>query len=144
MNFLFRIFAIATFSITLVGCATIKNSIDTSARPGDTAIAVVVGRVQVSHNGMELRKGATMIHVSPFVDAANVAKNPYVAGEFAIKVPLDRGGHFAVNLPPGKYYIVEFVFPHTTPRLPGFRTYMPILGNTVYRSSVLTFDVEPG
>ncbi|MBD8526384.1 hypothetical protein [Pseudomarimonas arenosa] len=151
MNHLTIRFLVSVASLALGGCATLTSGIEDGARPGGET-AVVVGRFQVSRNDVELPASTAIasvaptvfMHVSRFVDAAEVSKNPLAPGDFAVSASVGADGYFAVSLPPDRYYIVEFAFTNVLPGTVGYRSYMPILGGRVREPVILTFEAQSG
>lgn len=83
-------------------------------------------------------------HIGRYISDEDIIKNKWKAGEYAFPVTYDKDGYFAVVLPPGKYYFVEFDYVGVLPDIDNFgvRTYMPISGD-VYNPCLLTFDAIP-
>lgn len=136
----------------LAACASTLKPPDAAAVP-DGQRSLVVGRAIVLHNGStvaatdaraSLLAPGIIIHLSPLVDENKIERNAFVAGKWATRAYVAEDGYFAAELPPGKYYVVEYQYRKQVDGVTGFRTYMPLLGSTVYQPYLVTFEVVPG
>jgi hypothetical protein len=114
--------------------------------------SVIFGKVEVTINDLPtgyngdslLDPKFILMHISRYISDETINKNPWKAGEYFFKVNYDQAGYFAVVVPPGKYYFVEFDYCGIIPGMPmiGARTYMPIKG-VVKNPYLMIFDVPP-
>jgi hypothetical protein len=139
--------------IGLTGCATPAGKVSNDFTPNDRE-GVVYGRMELDINGETLppdyHQGFVntnvVVHVSRYQGDDQLNSNSWKPGEFAFRAHVSQDGRFAAKLPVGTYYCVEFAYagvPVGRARLAGWRTYAPILGETLVRPSVITFEVLP-
>jgi hypothetical protein len=110
--------------------------------------SIIFGKVDFVHNGLTIGfKGKSRLthHISRFNSYEELNRSPLKAGEYAFVITSDNDdGYFAYVLPPGKYYFVEFVYSGDLPPFfTGIRTYHSIMGWTMIKPFVITFDVPP-
>jgi hypothetical protein len=120
------------FTLLVASCATVKSSIDPGATPNATT-AVIFGRSEFVLDGEVAEGNSTiMSHLSRFTGVAQINRNKYVPGDFAFPAHTRDRGWFAINVPPGKYYFVEYAYQgfgiglYLLPNLFGTRSYMEI------------------
>lgn len=135
------------FVSVLSSCASLLKNIDSNVAP-DGNVSVVVGRLLITHDdGSPLQpkpsRGYIIYHISPYTGIENLNTNPIAPGEFAVKAKLNEDGYFAIPLPAGKYYVVEYLFGYQF-KLYGFR---PFKGSRHFKDQkrwITTFDVIRG
>jgi hypothetical protein len=87
-----------------------------------------------------------IVHISRYVADQKIDQNPYSAGEIGLRVTSDQQGHFAFSVPPGRYYVVEFVYSGVVPgvKLTGFRSYQDTrFARAPVPKLLFVFDVLP-
>jgi hypothetical protein len=134
----------------LSGCATELPAPNPGFELNDQK-SVVFGRAQFILNGhllalddaTEKYQAQIITHVGSFAGLQALERNPWSPGKWAFRAITNKGGYFAITLPPGRYYIVEFSYLKLGP-LVGLRTYMPILDIKPIKPFVTTFTVVPG
>lgn len=95
--------------------------------------SIVFGRATFYHNdkltpydgSIALISDGVILHMTRYVSDHETNQNRHSAGEIGLRVTYDHQGHFAFTIPPGRYYIFEFVYSGVIPdvNLMGFRSY---------------------
>jgi hypothetical protein len=147
INALIRLTAALLLAHVLSGCASLVRMPDQGTAP-DLQRGYVYGRSQYFYNGIpaprDQRGGFLaahiMSHVSPFTDTSHLNRHPGRAGKYAFSANASDDGYFVVELPPGKYYVVEFGYVGFPSGFQGMRTYY----KEIQQPSVITFEVLAG
>jgi hypothetical protein len=95
--------------------------------------SVVFGRATLYHNdkltpydgSIAFISNGVILHISRYISDQETNQNRHSAGEIGLRVTYDQQGHFAFTIPPGRYYVFEFVYSGVIPdlNLMGFRSY---------------------
>jgi hypothetical protein len=139
-----------------VGCTTPIVPLPAANVDPDGHTSVVVGRIQISHNGARLPPGHMFykflnspakidVRFSIYNGIQSLAplRSEY-GGEWSITVPWEEGGSYAVTLPPGTYYIYQLGY-HGFFRYPYYvQTYAKAKRDPPNDSYVFKFNVLPG
>jgi len=132
-------------ALSASSCATsLKPSVHSTDVNSNTS--VIFGRSELVFDGLPIdyKNHFIVHHISPYISDEKISQNPFKAGEYAFRAEGDDQGYFAVALPPGRYYFVEFIYIDVIPGLSGMagaRTYMGLRGTRVRKPYVITFDV---
>jgi len=123
----------------------------------DANKGIVFGRLAVDRNGervvtdihRNLLKPTVTLHVSPFEGVDKLNTNAWAPGKWTVDASLLEGGDFAIVLPAGSYYIVEFdyldMYPSPAGGLLAARSYVSEGAMWTTRvKSIFRFDVRPG
>ncbi|RZL00717.1 MAG: hypothetical protein EOP36_14605 [Rubrivivax sp.] len=147
-----HIAANTALALILAGCASPAPPVNQSASPDGTQ-SIVFGRSDFIHNGMSVIRNdqdalisASVVNlVKPYTDADSLNQNAYSAsGSFAIKAFSHEKGYFSTQLPPGKYYFMEFGYIKMIDGFTGMRTYMHLVNSSIKVPFITTFEVLPG
>jgi hypothetical protein len=142
--------------LVMAGCATRAPTLASTAAL-DSSQGIVFGRLAVERDGervvtdkyRNLLKPTVSFHLSPFEGVDKLNNNTWAPGKWHVESSLLEGGNFAIVLPAGRYYLVEFqyldIYPGPSGQMLGVRSYVSDGGLwTTLTRSLFTFEVHPG
>jgi hypothetical protein len=150
-----RSLAIATVSL-LAACAPSAPLLKATTHL-DASKGIVFGRLPVERDGQpvvtdihrNLLKPSVLLNLSPYVGPEKLNTNAWAPGKWSVEASLLDGANFAIVLPAGRYYVVEFdyfdLYPSPAGGLLAARSYVSESGMwTTNSRSVFTFEVVAG
>lgn len=122
----------------------------------DEREGLIYGRMEFVFNGQVLppdAKGTLFLKpkvrsgISKFVGLDKLNTSGWSASDYLLDSFVSERGFFAVRLPVGRYYFVDFTYTGAAPgpaSMASWRTYTELLSSTVRKPMVISFEVLPG